>query len=79
MAKESKAEKKKCSGRRSTMLAYGFIQLSTSIVSAISLLAIALSFCYLKQESRAFVDCIEEVRESGKKNSEAVHFCNGGN
>ena len=61
------------------MLAYGVIQLGTSIVSALSLAAIALSFCSVKQEAKVFTNCVEEVRESGESASAAVRFCNGGN
>ena len=60
------------------MLAYGFIQLGSSIISALALSAIALGFCSLKNESKFFTECVEEVRDSGKNTSSAVHFCNGG-
>ncbi|KGG15640.1 hypothetical protein EV07_1605 [Prochlorococcus sp. MIT 0603] len=60
------------------MLAYGVIQLGTGIISALALATIALSFCSVKQESKLFTECVEEVKENGKSSSQAVHFCNGG-
>ena len=78
MAEESKTEKKKCGGKSKAMFAYGIIQLGSSVVSAVALAAIALSFCSLKQESKMFNQCIEEVQATGKSSSDAVRFCNGG-
>jgi hypothetical protein len=43
------------------------------------LAAIALGFCAVKQESKAFNGCVEEVIAEGKSNAQAVRFCNGGN
>ena len=79
MTEESLNEKKHCGSRKGAMLAYGVIQLGTSVVSALSLAAIALSFCSVKQEAKVFNNCVEEARESGKSASAAVRFCNGGN
>ncbi len=78
MTEENNNEKKHCGSKKGAMLAYGIIQLGTSVVSALSLAAIALSFCSVKQESKVFSNCVEEVRESGKSTSAAVRFCNGG-
>ena len=58
------------------MLAYGGIQITATAVSAISLAAIALSLCAMKQESNAFNGCIEEIMTEGKSNAQAVRFCN---
>tara|TARA_Y100001968_G_scaffold331657_1_gene387016 strand:- start:586 stop:813 length:228 start_codon:yes stop_codon:yes gene_type:complete len=71
-------DKKKCGKKGKAMLAYGIIQLSSSVVSAIALAVIALSFCSVKKESSIFNECVEEVKASGKKSSTAVRFCNGG-
>ena len=71
-------EKKKCSGKGKAMFAYGIIQLSSSVISAVALAAIALSFCSLKKEAKVFNECVEEVKASGKSSSSAVSFCNGG-
>ena len=79
MTEESNNDKKKCGKKGKAMLAYGIIQLGTSVVSALSLAAIALGFCSVKQEAKVFTNCVEEVRESGKSASAAVRFCNGGN
>jgi len=68
-----------CGGKKKAMLAYGVIQISATIVSAISLAAIALGLCAVKQESKAFNGCVQEVIDEGKTNSAAVRFCNGGN
>ena len=78
MPDESKTDKKKCGGKSQVMFAYGIIQLSSSVVSAVALAAIALSFCSLKQESKLFKECVEEIQSTGKNSSDAVRFCNGG-
>ena len=78
MTEENKMHKNKCGGKSKAMLAYGMIQLGSSLISAIALAAIALSFCSLKQESKIFNKCVEEVKASGQSSSNAVRFCNGG-
>ena len=79
MIEESNKDKKKCGGKSKAMFAYGIIQLGSSVVSAVALAAIALSFCSVKQESKVFNECVEEVQATGKSSSDAVRFCNGGN
>ncbi len=78
MTEENKTDKKKCSGKGKAMFAYGIIQLGSNVVSAVALAAIALSFCSLKQESKVFNECVEEIQATGKSSSGAVRFCNGG-
>ena len=78
MTEEDKTDKKKCSGNGKAMFAYGIIQLGSKVVSAIALAAIALSFCSIKQESKVFNECVEEIQATGKSSSDAVRFCNGG-
>ena len=78
MTEENKTDKKKCGGKGKAMFAYGIIQLGSSVVSALALTAIALSFCSLKQESKVFNECVEEIQASGKSSSGAVRYCNGG-
>ena len=79
MTEENKTDKKKCGGGRSkAMFAYGIIQLGSNVVSAVALAAIALSFCSVKQESKVFNECVEQIEATGKSSSNAVHFCNGG-
>ena len=78
MTEENKKDKKKCGGKGKAMFAYGIIQLGSSVVSAVALAAIALSFCSVKQESKVFNECVEEVQMTGKSFSNAVRFCNGG-
>ena len=78
MTEENKTDKKKCSGKGKAMLTYGIIQLGSNVVSAVALAAIALSFCSLKQESKVFNECVEEIQATGKSSSYAVRFCNGG-
>ena len=78
MTEENKTDKKKCGGKGKAMFAYGIIQLGSSVVSALALTAIALSLCFLKQESKVFNECIEEIQATGKSSSDAVRFCNGG-
>ena len=75
----SKENSNKCGGNNKAMLAYGVIQISATVVSAISLAAIALGLCAVKQESKAFNGCVQEVIAEGKTNAAAVRFCNGGN
>ena len=79
MTEENKKDKKKSGGKGKAMFAYGIIQLGSSVVSAVALAAIALSFCSVKQESKVFNECVEEVQATGKSSSDAVRFCNGGN
>ena len=78
MTEENKTDKKKCSGKGKAMFAYGIIQLGSNVVSAVALAAIAISFCSLKQESKVFNECVEEIQATGKSSSDAVRFCNGG-
>ncbi len=78
MSEEKKSTEKNCGSKKSAMLAYGVIQLGSSVISALSLAAIALSLCSMKQETKLFNNCVEEARENGRSNSSAVHFCNGG-
>ena len=78
-ANSSKETSNKCGGKKKAMLAYGVIQISATVVSAISLAAIALGLCAVKQESKAFNGCVQEVIAEGKTNAAAVRFCNGGN
>ena len=78
MTEENNKANKKCGSKGKAMFAYGIIQLGSSIVSAIALAAIALSFCSLKKEAKLYNDCVEEVQASGKSSSSAARFCNGG-
>ena len=78
MTEENKTDKKKCGGKSKVMFAYGMIQLGSSVFSAVALAAIALSLCSLKQESKLFNECVEEIQSTGKSSSDAVRFCNGG-
>ena len=78
MTEENNKDKKKCGGKGKAMFAYGIIQLGSSVVSAIALVAIALSFCSLQKKATLYNDCVEEIQASGKNSSSAVRFCNGG-
>ena len=78
MPEENNTDKKKCGGKSKAMFVYGMIQLGSSVVSAIALASIALSFCSVKQESKAFNECVEEMKVTGKSSANAVRFCNGG-
>ena len=77
MTEETK-ESQKCSGKKKFMFAYGFLQLGSSLVSALALAAIAFGFCSIKKESKLFNKCVTEVIEKGSSSSEAVRYCNGG-
>ena len=78
MTDENNKDKKKCGEKRKAMFAYGIIQLGSSVVSALALTAIAISFCSINKEAKVFNECVEEVKASGKSNSTAVRYCNGG-
>ena len=75
---EEKKEVKKCSRKKNIMLAYGLIQIGSSLVSAIALAAIAFGICSIKKESKFFNTCVIEKLAAGSINSEAVRYCNGG-
>ena len=77
MSEEKKL--KNCGGKKKVMIAYGFIQLGSSLISALALAAIAFGFCAVKKESKVFNSCVTEVVESGSTKAEAVRYCNGGN
>ena len=68
-----------CGGKKKVMLAYGIVQISTTVVSALSLAAIALGLCSIKQRSQAFNGCTAEVASGDMSTAEAVRYCNGGN
>ena len=76
---EEKKDSKKCGRKKKLMIAYGFIQLGSSFVSAIALAAIAFGFCSIKKESKVFNSCVTEVIANGNSNADAVRYCNGGN
>ena len=78
MTEKNKTDKKNCGRKRKAMFAYGILQLASSVVSAIALTAIAISFCSVQQESKLFNECVEEVQSTGQSSSDAVRFCNGG-
>ena len=73
-----KKDIKKDFRRDKAMLAYGFIQLGSTIVSAVALVTIALSFSALKKESNFFNECVEEMKATGSPTADSVHFCTGG-
>ena len=81
MSKEDKKEKKnkkECKRRKGIMLAFGLTTISTRVVSALSLAAIAFSVCSMKKEANLFNNCVEEITEAGQSTPEAVKFCYGG-
>ena len=75
---EENKETKKCISKKNIMYAYGFIQLGSIFVSAISLVAIAFGLCSIKKESKLFNDCVDEVTSEKISQSDAVRYCNGG-
>ena len=60
------------------MLSYAVIQLGSTIVSAVALLAIVLNFFLLKKESNFFNECIEEMKATDSPTADSVSFCSGG-
>jgi hypothetical protein len=67
-----------CGGKKKAMLAYGIVQISATVISAVSLAAIALTLCPLKQQSSVFNGCVTEMIAQGESNAQAVRYCNGG-
>ncbi len=78
MTDEKNKENKHCGGKGKAMVAYGIIQLGSNVISAVALVAIALSLCSLNKEAKVFNECVEEVQANGKSSSSAVRLCNGG-
>ena len=64
--------------KNKAMLAYGVIQLGSKVISAIALVAIALSFGSLNKESNFFNECVEEIKATGSPTADSVRFCTGG-
>ena len=75
---DKKNEIKKDFRKNKLMLAYGVIQLSSTVVSAVALVAIALGFCSLKKESNFFNECVQEIKATGSPTADSVRFCTGG-
>ena len=75
---DKKEDTKKDFRRNKAMLAYGVLQLGSTVVSAVALVAIALSFCSLKNESNFFNECVEEMKAIGSPTADSVRFCTGG-
>ena len=76
--KDTKQDTKKDFIKNKVMLAYGVIQLSSKVLSAVALVAIALGFCSLKKESNFFNECVEEIKATGSPTADSVRFCTGG-
>jgi len=77
MADDTNSQKS-CGGKKRAMLAYGVIQITATVVSAISLAAIAIGLCAVKQDSKLFSGCVATVMAEGRSQAEAVRYCNGG-
>ena len=75
---DDKKDTKKIFERNKAMLAYKFIQLGSTIVSAVELLAIVLNFFLLKKESNFFNECVEEMKATDSPTADSVRFCSGG-
>jgi|TARA_Y100000991_G_C21825682_1_gene285836 hypothetical protein len=75
---DKKKDPKKDFKKNKAMIAYGFIQLGSSVVSAVALVAIAIGFYPLKKESKFFNVCVEEIKATGSPTADAVRFCTGG-
>ena len=72
------SSQKSCGGKKRAMLAYGVIQITATVVSAMSLAAIAIGLCAVKQDSKLFSGCVATVMAEGRSQAEAVRYCNGG-
>ena len=71
---DEKKDTKKDFRKNKAMLAYGVIQLGSTVVSAVALVAITLSFCALKKESNFFNECVEEIKATGSPKADLVSF-----
>ena len=78
MSKDIKNKERKCEPKKN-MIIYGSVQLTCSIISALSLATIALGLSAVKNEFNLLNDCVIEQSIDGKTISESLHFCNGGN
>ena len=67
---EETTNQQSCGGMKRAMLAYGLVQISATVVSAVSLAAIAVGLCAVKQESRLFNGCVETVVAEGRSQAE---------
>ncbi len=76
--KKGKKSKNHCVNKKGLMLTFGLTTLGTRVLSAVSLVAIGLSFCAMNKQAKVFNECVEEIRDRGKTTSDAVRFCNGG-
>jgi len=77
MADDTNSQKS-CGGKKRAMLAYGVIQITATVVSAMSLASIAIGLCAVKQDSKLFSGCVATVMAEGRSQAEAVRYCNGG-
>ena len=75
---EEKKVSKSWNGKNKSMLFYGVVQLGSTFVSALALVAIAFGFCSIKKEAKLFNECVEEIVSTGSGKADAVRFCNGG-
>ena len=75
---DASSQQQSCKGNKRAMLTYGVIQISATLVSALSLAVIAFGFCAVKQESKLFNGCVEAVVADGRSKPEAIRYCNGG-
>ena len=75
---EETTNQQSCGGKKWAMLAYGLVQISATVVSAMSLAAIAFGLCAVKLESRLFNSCVETVVAEGRSQAGAVRYCDGG-
>ena len=75
---DKKKDTKKDFRRNKAMLAYIVIQLGSTVISAVALVSIALSFYALKKESKFFNECVEEIKATGSPTADSVRFCTGG-
>ena len=69
---EETTNQQSCGCKKQAMLAFGLVQISSTVVSAVSLAAIAFGLCVVTQESRLFIGCVETVLAEGRSHAEAV-------
>ena len=78
MSEENGNDKKTCIKKKKVMIAYGFIQLSSNVISTLALATIALGFCSVKKEANMFTNCVQDMQSNGLSYASAVRYCNGG-
>lgn len=77
MAKTKKT--KNCTNKKILWYVLSVVGVSSRLLGALGILAIAIKIYPLKYQAKYFNECVEETRSSGKSIATSVNFCNGAN